>query len=136
MVPGKVRLTLEMRDLDWPKIDRLFEQIRLGAEEIRESTGVEFAYEEIYNNPPRLTDHRLQGLIRDSCEDLSLSYKFMPSGAGHDAQSLSHIVPVGMIFVPSQNGISHSADEYSSPDAITRGSNLLLHTLLKLDQQD
>jgi len=135
VVPGKVRLTLEMRDLDWPKIDRIFGRIRLEAEEISSRARVKFGYEEIYNNPPRLTDPGLQEEIRASCHELGLSHKLMPSGAGHDAQSLSHIVPVGMIFVPSQNGISHSAEEFSAPDAITNGANVLLHTLLKLDQE-
>ncbi len=136
VVPGKVRLTVEMRDLDWPKIDRLFERIRFEAEEISDRARVQFAYEEIYDNPPRLTAPDLQERIRTSSQELGLSYKLMPSGAGHDAQSLSHIVPVGMIFVPSQNGISHSAEEFSTPEAITNGANVLLHTLLKLDQEN
>ena len=57
----------------------------------------------------------------------------MPSGAGHDAQSMAELGPVGMIFVPSRNGISHSPDEYSAPDDITRGVNVLLGSVLALD---
>ena len=59
----------------------------------------------------------------------------MPSGAGHDAQEMSAICPIGMIFVPSKNGISHSPKEYSSPKDISNGANVLLHTILKLDEQ-
>ena len=59
----------------------------------------------------------------------------MPSGAGHDAQEMAVICPVGMIFVPSKNGISHSPTEYSSPQDITNGANVLLHTVLNLDRQ-
>ena len=59
----------------------------------------------------------------------------MPSGAGQDAQEEAVICPVGMIFVPSKNGISHSPTEYSSPQDITNGANVLLHTVLNLDRQ-
>ena len=57
----------------------------------------------------------------------------MASGAGHDAQEIVHLCPVGMIFVPSRDGISHSPREFSEPADITNGANVLLHTLLKLD---
>ena len=60
----------------------------------------------------------------------------MPSGAGHDAQSIAVLAPIGMIFVPSIDGISHSPRERSAPDAIVAGVNVLLHTLLKLDERD
>ena len=59
----------------------------------------------------------------------------MPSGAGHDAQEMAVICPIGMIFIPSKEGISHSPKEYSSPKDIANGANVLLHTVLKLDKQ-
>ena len=59
----------------------------------------------------------------------------MPSGAGHDAQEMAVICPIGMIFIPSKDGISHSPREYSSPKDIANGANVLLHTVLKLDKQ-
>ncbi|MDA0985803.1 MAG: M20/M25/M40 family metallo-hydrolase [Bacteroidetes bacterium] len=58
----------------------------------------------------------------------------MPSGAGHDAQDMALITPTGMIFVPSVDGISHAPDEYSTPAAIAKGANLLLHSILELDK--
>ena len=54
----------------------------------------------------------------------------MPSGAGHDAQDMARLGPVGMIFVPSVGGISHSPREFSHPEDIANGANVLLHTLL------
>jgi N-carbamoyl-L-amino-acid hydrolase len=57
----------------------------------------------------------------------------MPSGAGHDAQSIALLAPVGMIFIPSVGGISHSPKELSHPNDIVNGANVLLHTLLELD---
>ena len=58
----------------------------------------------------------------------------MPSGAGHDAQSMAELGPAGMIFVPSRGGISHSPDEYTAPGDIARGANVLLRSLLALDR--
>ena len=57
----------------------------------------------------------------------------MPSGAGHDAQSIALLAPVGMIFVPSVRGISHAPDEHTAPSDVTNGANVLLRTLLALD---
>ena len=71
-----------------------------------------------------------------AAEDLGLSSLEMPSGAGHDAQSMAALGPVGMVFIPSVDGISHSPDEYSEPGAFVAGVNVLLHTLLKLDGRD
>jgi len=62
-----------------------------------------------------------------------LTTKTLQSGAGHDAQEMAHLGPVGMIFIPSADGISHSPREFSRPEDITNGTDVLLHTLLKLD---
>jgi N-carbamoyl-L-amino-acid hydrolase len=59
----------------------------------------------------------------------------MPSGAGHDAQDLAKIGPMGMIFVPSVGGISHSPKEFTKPEDIANGANVLLQTVLRLDQR-
>ena len=59
----------------------------------------------------------------------------MPSGAGHDAQSLKGIAPLGMIFVPSIDGISHAPTEFTSEQDIANGANVLLQTIIGLDKQ-
>ena len=59
----------------------------------------------------------------------------MPSGAGHDAQEMAQICPIGMIFIPSKDGISHSPKEYSTANDITNGANVLLHAVLKIDER-
>jgi N-carbamoyl-L-amino-acid hydrolase len=58
----------------------------------------------------------------------------LPSGAGHDAQNLARVCPMGMIFIPSIGGISHSPKEYSRPEDITNGANVLLHAVLAMDK--
>jgi len=71
--------------------------------------------------------------VKNAVEKLGYSYKYMPSGAGHDAQDMSQISLMGMIFVPSLNGISHSPKEYTLSEDMARGANVLLETILGID---
>jgi N-carbamoyl-L-amino-acid hydrolase len=75
-------------------------------------------------------------LIDQSAKELGLSTKQMPSGAGHDAQDMARLAPVGMIFIPSVGGISHSPKEFSRPADIANGANVLLGAVLKVDQTE
>ena len=134
VIPGKVVLSLELRDLDAAKISQLYKKILVEARQIAESSGTKFDFKEINVNIPAPTDERIRRFIADSAGDLGLSTKTMPSGAGHDAQDMARLGPVGMIFIPSVGGISHSPREFSRPDDIANGANVLLHTLLKLDK--
>jgi N-carbamoyl-L-amino-acid hydrolase len=134
VIPGKVVLSLELRDLDATKIQMLYRKIYDEAEQIGKSSGTKFDFKEINVNIPAPTDERIRRVISDSAKELGLSTKLMPSGAGHDAQDMARLAPVGMIFIPSIDGISHSPKEYSRPEDIANGANVLLKTVLKLDQ--
>jgi N-carbamoyl-L-amino-acid hydrolase len=133
VIPGKVVLSLELRDLDATKIQMLYGKIRAEAEQIATASGTKFDFKEINVNIPAPTDPRIREVISESAKELGLTTKLMPSGAGHDAQDMARLAPVGMIFVPSVGGISHSPREFSTPQDIENGANVLLHTLLKLD---
>jgi beta-ureidopropionase / N-carbamoyl-L-amino-acid hydrolase len=135
VIPGKVVLSLELRDLDADKIKTLYERILAEANDIGAESKTRFSFKEINVNIPAPTDERIRQLIVESAKGLGLSTKLMPSGAGHDAQDMARLAPVGMIFVPSVRGISHSPLEFSRPEDITNGANVLLHTLLKMDQR-
>lgn len=134
VIPGKVVLSLELRDLDAAKINMLYERIRAEAQQIATASKTKFDFKEINVNIPAPTDTRIRSLISEAARELGLSTKLMPSGAGHDAQDMARLGPVGMIFVPSVGGISHSPREFSHPEDIANGANVLLHTLLKLDR--
>ena len=133
VIPGKVVLGLELRDLDATKIQMLFGKIRDESAQIAKSTGTTFEFTETNSIVPAPTDERFRKLIDETAKSLGFSTKWLPSGAGHDAQEIARVGPVGMIFVPSVGGISHSPKEYSRPEDIANGANVLLHTLLKLD---
>jgi N-carbamoyl-L-amino-acid hydrolase len=133
VVPGRVVLTLELRDLDAAKIASLHEGIVDEARRIGEATGTSFAFAELHANTPAPSDPRVRALIDGAARGLGLSTRLLPSGAGHDAQALAALGPMGMIFVPSVGGISHSPRELTRPADITNGANVLLHALLALD---
>lgn len=134
VIPGKVTTTLELRDLDAAKIQTLFQKIQAEVAGIEKVTGTKFTFKETNAIVPAPTDVRVRGLIDQTAKQLGFTTKTMPSGAGHDAQEIAHIAPVGMIFIPSREGISHSPREFSTPEDIANGANVLLQTLLKLDQ--
>lgn len=134
VIVGEVILTLEMRDLDRPKVDRLFQRIQDEARNsIGPQTGTEFRFQRFHDKKPVLTNESIQRQIKESAEDLGLSTLLMPSSAGHDSQNIAPLAPIGMIFIPSIGGVSHSAAEYSRPQDITAGANVLLGSLLRLD---
>ncbi|HXF05437.1 MAG TPA: M20 family metallo-hydrolase [Blastocatellia bacterium] len=135
VIPGRVVMSLELRDLSREKVASLFEKIQQEARAIEGRFGVTIRFDPIpANSIPAMTDERVRRLIAESARELGLSYMFMPSGAGHDAQEIARIAPVGMIFVPSVGGISHSPREYSRPEDIANGANVLLQTILKIDR--
>jgi len=135
VIPGRATLSLEIRDLSMDKIGTLFERILEASGTLAEETATDISFEQFYESPAAPTDERLRQLIEASADALDLTHRRMPSGAGHDAQSLAIIGPIGMIFVPSREGISHAPTEYTSPEQITNGANVLLRVLLGIDTQ-
>jgi len=133
VIPGKVATSLELRDLDSTKVETLFEKVMVEVRRIETETGTKFDFKQVNGSKPALTDTRFRQTIDESAKQLGLTTKALPSGAGHDAQEIADICPVGMIFVPSRDGISHSPREFSKPEDIANGANVLLQSLLKLD---
>lgn len=135
VVPGEVTLTVELRDLSMEKIESLWSRIRAEAEAITARHGTTFSFHQEHANAAALSDPAMRAVIAEAAQDLGLSHQTMPSGAGHDAQNLARLGPMGMIFVPSVQGISHSPKELTRPEDVERGANVLLQTVLRLDQR-
>jgi N-carbamoyl-L-amino-acid hydrolase len=137
VVPGRVEASLEIRDLSHERVLDFQARIQEEARRIAESTGTRISFRKSpIEEHPAETDPRIREAIVRSAEELGYSFKRMPSGAGHDAQAVARIAPIGMIFVPSVDGISHSPKEFTRPEDLANGANVLLHTILKLDQMD
>ncbi len=137
VIPGKVIMSLELRDLEEEKINRLYKNIREEARAIEKKTGTRITFSPIEATAvPAPTDPRIQKYILEAARELGLTSLLMPSGAGHDAQNMTRIAPTGLIFAPSVGGISHSPKEYTRPEDMENGVNVLLHTVLKIDQSE
>ncbi len=134
VIPGRVVLSVEIRDLSHEKILSVFAAIQARSKEIEKETGTTITYALTNENIPAPTDKRIQEQITAAAKQLGLSSQVMPSGAGHDTQDMATIAPVGMIFVPSKNGVSHAPDEYTSPQDMANGVSVLLQAVLKLDK--
>ena len=134
VIAGRVSMSLEIRDLDMDKIATLFERIQDFAKTLSAQTNTTIAFAQYYESPAAITDERIKSIIQESADALGLSVIRMPSGAGHDSQSLAGIAPIGMIFVPSKDGISHAPGEFTRPQQITNGANVLLQTIIGMDE--
>src|SRR5690606_24281877 len=123
VIPGTVVCSLELRDLSDAKIDALYTAITREAATIAEATGTSFAYTELHINEAAPSDPRMRSVIAEAAEAMGVSARVMPSGAGHDAQAIAQLGPMGMIFIPSAGGISHSPKEFSTPEHCALGGD-------------
>src|SRR6187399_2184939 len=136
VIPGKVVLGLEIRDLSSEKIEMLFREIEKRGATIGKDSKTTISFVRQPNeSKPALTNKALQQTIDTSAKALGFSTKFMQSGAGHDSQHIASIAPAAMIFIPSVGGISHSPNEFSTATDMANGANVLLQTILKLDKE-
>ncbi|HXV86247.1 MAG TPA: Zn-dependent hydrolase [Gemmatimonadales bacterium] len=133
VIPGRAEMSLEIRDLEMSRIDLVFRTLSDAAREIGAATGTTFGFTQFYTSHAAPTVEPLRRVIESAARDLGLATMRLPSGAGHDAQSIALFAPIGMIFVPSVGGISHSPREHSRPEDITAGANVLLQAVLDLD---
>lgn len=135
VIPGRVVCTLELRDLDGRKIERLYDAIAAEARRIGEADRTTFAYRVLHENAPAPSDPEIRNVIAQAASAERLSTRLMPSGAGHDAQAMAQLGPMGMIFIPSMGGISHSPREFSTAEDIVRGTSVLMGALLLADKR-
>ncbi len=136
VVPGRVALSVEFRDLAPATIEALGEAVRARAAAIASQTGTRIAMTLASSNPPALAHGGVQAAIGGAADRLGLDTRRLQSGAGHDAQMIAALCPMGMIFVPSVGGISHSPRELTSWEDCARGAQVLLQTVLALDARD
>ena len=135
VIAGRVTATLELRDLDADKTQRLFRTIQEEARKIGASNGTSFEFGMRHENVPAPSDPEIRAIIDESAKALGLSARVMPSGAGHDAQAMAQLGPMGMIFIPSIGGISHSPREFSTADDIARGAEVLMGAVMRADRR-
>ena len=132
IVPARVDVSLEFRSPDEEEFKRLDAALLLLANTEATRFGLELKYENLGNHSPSIMSDKVQQAYATACDDLGLTHASLTSGAGHDGQSLANLCPVGMIFVPSVNGTSHSPKEFTKWDDCVNGTNVLLQAALRL----
>jgi len=132
IVPAQVNVSLEFRSPDEEEFKRLDSVLLAQAREAANRFGLELNVEFLGKHSPSLMDARVQSIFGEVCNALELSHISLTSGAGHDGRSLDGLCPVGMIFVPSKNGASHSAREFTEWEDCVNGANVLLQAALNL----
>ena len=134
VIPGLVKLSIEFRDLSADTVARLGAEITARAKEVARQTDTDISLLRVAHDPPALADPLIQKQIEAAAATLNLKTMHLPSGAGHDAQFLAKLGPMGMIFVPSIGGISHSPKELSRWSDCANGADVLLRTVLRVDR--
>lgn len=134
VIPGQVVLTIDLRDLDSAKIARFTMRFEQLGREIGTATGTTFQFKRLVDSEPAIASPNVMDWIDGSAASLGLSRQRMPSGAGHDAQEISRIAPMGMIFVPSVGGISHSPMEFTIAADVAHGADVLLNAVIAADK--
>lgn len=132
IIPGQVEFSLDLRDIDEAVRDGVEGRIMEKAREISGRRRVELGVEELQRLAPVSCSEEARDAARKACERLGIRPFDLPSGAGHDGMQLAELCPVGMIFVRSKDGVSHSPDERSSQEDCAAGADALYWTVLDL----
>ena len=133
VIPGRVVLSVELRDLSPQTLVAMMDDIRARAREIERTTQTTIAFKDVTQVTPAVATPEVQAAIERASASLDLRTTRLPSGAGHDAQSMAQLGPMGMIFVPSVGGVSHSPKELTHWDDCANGADVLLRTVLEMD---
>lgn len=134
VVPGKAILSVDLRDSDFHKIDHAVTELEKGLVAISEQTRTDISIRLVQSIEATLCHTSIISAIKKASKRLCMDSMMLVSGASHDSQAIAKIGPVGMIFVPSINGLSHSPNESTLPEHLVGGAEVLLHTLVNLDK--
>jgi ureidoglycolate amidohydrolase len=131
-IPSRVRLTLDLRDTDLPRRDRVLQTIQDKSHDVSEKRGVSVQFQIVNADAPAMCSSIVTDALIRSCGKHNLPFQKMVSRAYHDTLFMSRIAPSGMLFIPCRNGYSHRPDEFASTEDIGRGTLVLAETLAEL----
>jgi len=132
VIPGRADFTLEFRSASPEALGAIEKEVFALAEDVASTRGLTFISRIVDRTEPVTISHRIVNLLEEECRALGYPAMRMTSGAGHDAQILANACDVGMIFIPSPDGVSHAPGERVNWDDLEKGANLLLRTLVRL----
>lgn len=130
----EVKMNIDIRDGDSDNINKMKEKIISFAQEIQNNNKVKATITELGSSEPVIMTDIIKNAINESVINQSISFKELNSGPVHDTAMLSDIVDIGMIFIPSKDGISHSPNEHTDMEDIVKGFQVLKDTIISLDK--
>lgn len=134
VIPGVAVMTIDLRGSSQTKLDECSQESLREVRALADRSGLSLEVRETVRTEPMEMNSRVIQTLEKECRDLGVSYRRMDSGAGHDAIWMAKTWPTGMLFVPSTDGISHSPKEFTDPLHVTLGAQVLLNTILSIDQ--
>lgn len=134
-VPGRAELSIDIRSTSAQAKDKVARLVKQRGAAIALDRGIAIEVLNIRAEEPVPLDKRLLRITRQLCDEKAIDYEIMPSGAGHDAMQMAKITPAGMIFIPSRRGISHNPLEWTDPDDIALGAQLLMETMIRVGNE-
>lgn len=132
VVPGKAIFTIDVRHTEQEDILAFTDRMEKMLKEIAAQAGVGINIDLWMDEDPVPMDQGIVEKIKEQCDKNNVNYKVMHSGAGHDTQRFAPYIPSAMVFVPSRDGISHNPLEYTEPEDLAEGIDVLIHTLYEL----
>lgn len=133
-IPGRVSFSVDVRDVDSDRQRETAAEIARRARASCDRRGVGLAVQVIGDSSPVVLPIWLRQLTGEVCADRGIPYRVLSSGASHDTQMVNHVVPSGMIFVPSKDGLSHVPGEWTSAADLARGTDVLVRSILAADR--
>lgn len=136
VVPASTKVWVEFRGGSQEWLEACRANLEKALDDISERRDVDVSCRWLSNVAPVPASELIQKTIADAVEQHGHRYTRMFSGAGHDAAHMALLAPMGMIFVPSRGGRSHTPEEWTDPDEIAIGARILSQSILRLDTMD
>ncbi|MFF2754857.1 M20 family metallo-hydrolase [Psychrobacillus sp. NPDC058041] len=130
VVPGEVEMKIDIRSTSLPSRQRVLDYLNETITNIRKSRQLDIESIEISSEEPVLLSKEINEVLKSICEEKNISNLIMQSGAGHDAMNMTKLCPVGLIFIPSVDGLSHHPNEYTPLDDVMIGIDILEEAIL------
>ena len=135
VVPGRVKMGLDIRGVDKDSIDRIDDEIVKFVDEVCKKRNLNYELDNISKAIPVKLDENLKNELSEVATKLGIEHKIMNSGAGHDAMKLWDIAPTGMVFIPCKDGVSHNKAEEIEYEDIILGSKIIFEELKQLNSR-
>jgi N-carbamoyl-L-amino-acid hydrolase len=131
-IPSRVQMEIDVRDIDGARRDQVLRRIEEEAQAVAVRRNVSVLTEPINTDPPAQCAPEIVETLVSAAQSHKVSHQLMISRAYHDSLFISRVAPTAMLFIPCRGGVSHRPDEYSSPEAIAKGTLVLAETIARL----